>query len=68
MSQQPISRVLAQDLYVRCLDPRGVFRDVATTFAYDPDDPYALAAAGDWRAAEAGSCGHVSDRIARLLP
>ena len=48
MSQQPISRVLAQDLFVRCLDPRGVFRDVAVTFAYDPEDPYAVWVTVPW--------------------
>ena len=42
MSQQPISRVVAQDLFLRCLDPRGVCRDVAATFAFDPEDPYAV--------------------------
>ena len=42
MSQQPIARVLAQDLYLRCIDPDGVCRDVAATFGYDPADPYAV--------------------------
>ena len=48
MSQQPISRVLAQDLFLRCLDPNGVFRDVPVTFAYDPTDPYAVWVTVPW--------------------
>ena len=48
MSQQPSSRVLTQDLFLRCLDPRGVFRDVAVTFAYDPADPYAVWVTVPW--------------------
>ena len=42
MSQQPISRVLAQDLFLRCLDPDGVCREVTASFSYDPADPYAV--------------------------
>lgn len=42
MSQQPITRVFAQDLYLRCIDPHGACRDVAATFSYDPADPYAV--------------------------
>lgn len=42
MSTQPIPRALAQDLFLRCIDPRGVFRDVTASFAFDPSDPYAV--------------------------
>jgi len=42
MSHQPAARVLAQDLRLRCVDPLGVFRDVAAQFSYDPADPYAV--------------------------
>ena len=48
MSQQPIARVLAQDLFLRCLDPNGTCRDIAATFSYDPADPYAVWVAIPW--------------------
>lgn len=42
MTQQPMSRVLAQDLPLRCVEVRGGLREVRAGFAYDPSDPYAV--------------------------
>jgi hypothetical protein len=42
MTQQPMSRVLAQPLTMRCVDPLGVSREVQASFEYDPADPYAV--------------------------
>jgi hypothetical protein len=42
MPQQPMSRVLAQDLVLRCVEVRGGLREVRAGFAYDPVDPYAV--------------------------
>ena len=52
MSHQPISRELAQDLYLRCLDPQGVCRDIAATFSFDPADPYAVWVRLPWQGDE----------------
>ncbi len=48
MSQQPIARVLAQDLFLRCIDPDGACRDVPANFSYDPSDPYAVWVSIPW--------------------
>ena len=54
MTQQPISRALAQQLSLRCVGAQGLYEDVMAAFAYDPSDPYAVqvtipTAAGDSR-------------------
>ena len=42
MTQPPMSRVLAQPITMRCVDPLGVTRELETSFEYDPTDPYAV--------------------------
>ena len=54
MTQQPISRVLAQELVLRCVGRHGRFEEVRAGFSYDPADPYAVwvtvpSAGGDTR-------------------
>jgi Streptomyces sporulation and cell division protein, SsgA len=45
MTQSPTSRVVAHPITMRCVDPLGISRDLATTFEYDPKDPYAVVVA-----------------------
>jgi len=45
MTQPPLSRVLAQPISMRCVDPLGFARQIETTFEYDPSDPYAVVVA-----------------------
>lgn len=42
MPHQPMSRLLAQDLLLRCVELIGEPREVRAGFAYDPSDPYAV--------------------------
>ncbi len=42
VSQQPLSRVLSQELTLRCTDPRGRHHDLDAYFGYDPADPFAV--------------------------
>lgn len=42
MTQQQRPRVHVQELGLRCVDPRGVFREVTAEFVFDPADPYAV--------------------------
>ena len=37
-----MSRVLAQEIDLRCVGRRGRYEDVRAGFAYDPSDPYAV--------------------------
>ena len=42
MTQQPMSRVLAQELSLRCVGADGRYEQVQAGFSYDADDPYAV--------------------------
>lgn len=42
MTQQPMSRVLAQQIGLRAIGRRGRYEDVEAGFSYDPSDPYAV--------------------------
>ena len=42
MTQQPISRALAQELSLRCVGAQGLYEDVVAAFVYDASDPYAV--------------------------
>lgn len=42
MTQPPMSRLLAQELLLRCVDPTAGHREVRAGFTYDPSDPYAV--------------------------
>lgn len=48
MNQQPSQRVITQDLTLHCVDPLGLFRDVAVGFTYDLSDPYAVCVSLPW--------------------
>lgn len=48
MTQQPMSRMLAQDLVLRCVDAQGDFSEVPAGFAYDPSEPYAVRVTLPW--------------------
>jgi hypothetical protein len=43
VSQQPISRTLAQPVDLQCLDARGRSVDLPAVLGYDPADPWAVA-------------------------
>ena len=42
MTQQPISRLVAQPMTMHCVDFNGQLRPIEASFGYDPNDPYAV--------------------------
>jgi hypothetical protein len=42
VTPQPMSRVLSQELVLRCLDARGRSFELPASFSFDPSDPWAV--------------------------
>ena len=42
MTQQPMSRVVAQPMTLHCVDFNGQLRPIEASFGFDPSDPYAV--------------------------